>query len=190
MQQNQPLSFQTPGKVFWLLLAVGLLTLGCGTPIKVAQHHDSDQDFSALKTFDWLPPKGRDNPMEKNPIIAKKVKQAITAELQTKGFTYSESNPDFHVVFFGSTKDKVDVQDWGSPYYGWGYRGWMYGWGGPDVTVTEYKEGTLVIDVVNAGNDQLVWRGYGTKRLSKSDKNIDEGIRKAVTAVMKKFPPK
>ncbi|MDJ0840873.1 MAG: DUF4136 domain-containing protein [Acidobacteriota bacterium] len=177
-------------KTILLFVLIGLLIGGCAPSIKVAQHHDSSQDFSAMKTFDWLTPRGgRDNPMDKNPIIAKKVKDAIAAELGAKGFTMDETNPDFHVIFFGSTRDKVDVQTWNSSYYGWGYRGWAYGWGGPDVTVSEYKEGTLVIDVVNAKSNELVWRGYGTGRIKKTDRNVDERVRRAVVSILKKFPP-
>ena len=149
-----------------------LILSGCAPSIKTRADYDSDHDFSQLKTFDWLKPGGNAaNPMEKHPIIAKKVKRAITAEMEGKGYSLDVANPDFHIVFFGSTEDKLEVQSWGSPYAGWGYRGWVYGWGAPDVTVDQYKEATLVVDIIDAKSGELVWRGSGKGRVQQNAKN-------------------
>ena len=52
--------------------------------------------------------------------------------------------------------------------------------------------GTLVIDVLDATREQLVWRGVGVKELdidTKPEKR-DEAVVKAVDKILKNYPPK
>ena len=176
------------------VLASLLLSIAaCAPSVKVGANFDSDQDFASYKTFDWLKPgSGNADPMEKNPIIAKKVKRAIATALEAKGFEPAPGGGDFHIVFYGSTEDKLEVQSWTDPYYGWGYRGWAYGWGETRVTVDEYKEARLVIDIIDAKSKQLVYRAYGTGRVDDkpSDRHIDARIQRAVDKILADFPPK
>ncbi|MDJ0835476.1 MAG: DUF4136 domain-containing protein [Acidobacteriota bacterium] len=178
--------------IFGFVILIGLLTslAACGPSIKVSAAFDSDQDFSRYKSFDWLKPKsGNDDPMEKNPIIAGKVKQAITAALEAKGYQAGSGDGDLHVVFYGSSKDKLQIRTWTEPYYGYGYRGWAYGWGETRTTVDEYEEGRLVIDFIDAKTNQLVYRAHGTGRVNESDRNIDARVQRAVDKILKSFPP-
>jgi hypothetical protein len=87
---------------------------------------------------------------------------------------------------------------WGYPYYGWGWgygytyygRGWGYpyygyGWGYPyyyggwgyvyAADREHYKEGTIIIDLIDARTHKVVWRGFGVSEVhSKQQKNIEE----------------
>jgi hypothetical protein len=74
-------------------------------------------------------------------------------------------------------------------YYG--YRGGMYGtWGNySQTTATQYTQGTLNIDVVDAGRKQLVWEGVVTKTITeKSAQNLEATVDGAVAAAFAKFP--
>ena len=75
---------------------------------------------------------------------------------------------------------------WGyGPYrrYGYGYwPGWGYG------GAYTYYEGTIIIDIIDGGKRQLVWRGVVTKALNKKSSS-EEKINKSINRVMLDFPP-
>jgi hypothetical protein len=55
--------------------------------------------------------------------------------------------------------------------------------------VTQYKEGTLTIDLIDAGRKQLVWEATVTKSItSKDSQNVGAALDSAVTAAFAKFP--
>jgi len=57
--------------------------------------------------------------------------------------------------------------------------------------VREYEEGTLVLDVVNGSEKDLIWRGTAKKTVDQNatpDK-ITKTINEAVKKLLKGFPP-
>ena len=73
-------------------------------------------------------------------------------------------------------------------------RGWYNPWWGPyggHNDVSYYKEGTLVIDIVNAKKMKLIWRGLGATTVKdyKDSKKMEADIDKAVNKIMASFPP-
>jgi hypothetical protein len=69
-----------------------------------------------------------------------------------------------------------------------------YRYGDPmssSTTVQEYKQGTLLIDLIDAERKQLVWRGTGQTRLRKSStpEQREQRVREVVNAIMARYPP-
>jgi hypothetical protein len=58
------------------------------------------------------------------------------------------------------------------------------------VWVSQYTQGKLIIDMVDAKTKRLVWRGIASRRLPTFDspQERDQFIRESVTAIFKKFP--
>ena len=96
-----------------------------------------------------------------------------------------DANPDFYVAFYVGLKDRYDV---GSVGYGWPVihrHGW-YGWpAGYDAWAVPYTESTLIVDVIDARTNQLVWRGYDSDTLNLKDP--DKTLGKAVDSVLARF---
>jgi hypothetical protein len=172
-------------KIFFSLLSLVILTAvlsaGC-TSISVTQDYDPAYDFSKLKTFGFVP-------LPENAGIdqlsATRLGDAIKRELSAKGYMLSE-NADFGVALYFSTKTKTNVQS-----YGYGYGGY---WGRPGyggVDVTQYDEGTLVIDIIDMAKKELVWRGTGSGAMSQSPsvEERTENINYAVAEILGQFPP-
>ena len=66
-------------------------------------------------------------------------------------------------------------------------------WAGtPETYVYEYDEGTLILDIVNPQNKQLMWRGSATDEVNfKSNPEKDQSkINQAVQELLAHFPPK
>jgi len=66
-----------------------------------------------------------------------------------------------------------------------GWRRWGWGGGTTDIWTVPYTESTLVMDIVDAQTNQLVWRGYDTETIdyNKSEKTI----QKSVDNLLKRF---
>ena len=110
-----------------------------------------------------------------------------------KGFTENTGNPDVFVNATAIVKEKKQVSSTTNNYgYGGYYRPyyWSPGFAGTTTyNVYEYKDGSLIIDIVNAANKQLVWQGTGNKEIDAPLKDADTEIPAAVTKIMAGFPP-
>ena len=95
------------------------------------------------------------------------------------------------MTFFVTAKDVTntysDMLGPSGALYGW------YGWYAPPVwTVTrteQYLDGTLLMDMVDPSDTQLIWRASATdsiKDFRNRDKNVDASVKK----IFNKFPPK
>lgn len=172
-------------KVFRLSLVISIIIglVSC-SPISVKTDYDSEANFTNYKTYRWLKtPDGK--PMEaKNPLMAKRMRRAIESELSAKGYHLVEDEkPDFLVAFYSGVRNKVDVTTYGYRYGRWGR------WRGTAVAVNRYKEGTLIIDIIDSNEKELVWRGWASGTVE-NPHNAQETINKAVTKLLSKFPPK
>ena len=65
----------------------------------------------------------------------------------------------------------------------------MYGTGGVDVT--QYQQGTLIIDIIDMSQQKLIWRGTGSGTMSDSPsvETRTENINNAVNQILAQFPP-
>jgi len=166
------------------------------TPVTFGQtvriYFDHDFDFSGIKRYEW-----RTHPVfEKQPELKEVyatgiqlVLQAGNEQFKKQGLEPADSSPDVFVTFFLLANDgqKTTTTIDPGPWFG------GYGWYAPPVwttTTTEYfKNGMLVVDIVDASTSKLVWRaicGDQIKDMSKRDKNINSAVRKALG----RFPPK
>ena len=158
------------------LTAIIFMT-GCST-VQVETDYNREVDFSKYKSYRWIPHvKGtEDNPLMNDPLIEGHVKSAVNAEMATKGFTkIEEGHPDFLMAYYFTARNRVDV----THYYGYWYS---------HPNVYQYKEGTLIIDIVDRVDKQLIWRGWATGVLEDRSR-INDQINHSVQKLMRKYPP-
>lgn len=75
---------------------------------------------------------------------------------------------------------------WGG-YPGYGYGGFGgYGYGGGGYARVPYKEGTLIIDLVDNRTRRLVWRGFGVGELHNPKKTLKE-LPKVVDGIIEQL---
>jgi len=178
-----------------MLVAVVALFAGCGSSLELNNDFDQQLDFSTYRTFQWVAPQ-KSNSQTGNSLIAERVKDAVVNELTGKGLVQAASDPDFLVIYHAGTQDKVDVTDYGYGYGGYGRYGGAYGGaygaGSGGISTYNYTEGTLIIDLIDAGTQQLAWRGTATGVLddNPSAEKITQNINKAVAAILSQYPPR
>ena len=172
-----------------LIAALTVLVTGCSSSITVTHDFDKTANFAALKSFDWLPvPPAAGGTvkaeMERNSLLDKRVKAAVNSQLVTKGYEMNNANPDFLLIYHTGVEDKISVTDWGynyaRPY-----------WGTSHVDVYQYKQGTLVLDIIEAKSKDLIWRGVaqGTIQERATPEEREEKLGLAVGKLLDNFPP-
>lgn len=174
------------------LMIVLLLAASC-TSIKVVSDYDKDVDFSDYETYNFkIPEEVQESyPALVNPINQKRIEKAIAEEMELRGYEKSD-DPDLWISYYVKVQDKVDYRTthynpsiYGPYYYGW-YYGYSPGW--TSVEAIQYREGTLVIDLVDAEKNQLVWYGLGSGTLNDNADKIKERIEYAVHVIFNQYP--
>ena len=166
-----------------LVVAVG----SAASAQDVTRDFDKDANFSAIKSFHAKIGTGWGNP-----ITEKRVQGEIEQELETKGWKKAadEKSADAVVVLHGATQIKKDLNTFYSGgYVGYGWRGWGGGMGTAHTTVSEYKVGTLVVDIFDAKSKNLIYRGTASDEISDKPEKNQKKMAKAADKLFKDFPP-
>jgi hypothetical protein len=172
------------------LSAVVFLSACVGGP-QIKSDYDHSANFATYRTFGFYDPLGTDS-SGYSTLVTQTLKSAVRQELESRGYTYTESSPDLLVNFNGKLQEQTRVTQFpsmiGPGYYG--YRGGYYGgWYGYETYVDQYTEGTLNIDIVDAQRKQLVWEGVAVGRVTrKQEENRDAALRAAVTEIFTRYP--
>lgn len=168
------------------------LTLAASTTAFASAHSDYTKSFplQTLKTFAFKDQRriSRD-PLANNSIWANDVRSEVRKDLTARGLVEDKSgHPDFYVAYYVGLKDRYDMNfvDYGVPVFRHGLRtGW---WGWPrsyDVWAVPHTASTVIVDVIDAHTNQLVWRGHDTGTLDVN--HADKTLSKAVDSVMARF---
>ena len=175
------------GVVVTLILSLSIV--GCSS-YSVQSDYDPETNFTAYKSYGWLKElEIEGDALAKYPLVRKRIHTAVDTALQAKGYVFQEyGNPDFLVITHAGVKEKIQVSDYGytyDPWYG------PYGYGGRHIDVNQYEEGTLVIDIIDAAQNDLVWRGMGTGVVQSYTEpaKMEQAIQEKVTKILEKFPP-
>jgi hypothetical protein len=175
-------------KKFVLFLFSVFLLSSCNS-VKVVADYDSKADFNSYKTFAFYKP-GIDKAAISD-LDKKRVLRAIESELLAKGFMKSE-NPDMLVSFFTKSRERVNVNQNNNTGFGWGFgwNPWMMNGMNNNINVSQFTEGTLFVDFIDAKKKELVWQGIGTGALKIDNReNKDARIKEFVKEIISKFPP-
>ncbi len=178
----------------WVLVLVVLL--GCSS-MRVYTDFDPSTDFSAYSTYAWFPePKeATGNFRLDNPILHRRVRDAIDQQLRMAGHEeVATEAASFLITYHVTIERRQSVTSTGG-YVGGGYCPGGYCGGavvGSDVHVTDYDQGTLVLDILDAESRELVWRGAAEDWLDPeiSPAKREKRINKAYQLILQRFPPK
>jgi len=157
---------------------------GCA-PMRVSSHVDRELDFTRYRTFAWGPadalPAG-DPRLERDAFFQDHIQGAIERQMAAKGFERAAVGgvPDLRVHFHAVIDRRLDVDELD---YQRGYCP------GSDCRsgVSEYEEGTLVIDLIDARTNRLVWRGWSQGSVEGVLDNEDRLVRKVEEGVRLMF---
>jgi hypothetical protein len=161
-----------------------LLAVFTVSAIALAQEVKTDYDhhanFSQYHTYYWERVKTTD------PLWENRIREAVDHALQAKGWQRVDNGGDIALTAVGSSHNEREYQTF---YDGMG--GWRWGGFGETTTQVEnYPVGSLVLDMYDAHNKQLVWRGVSSDSLSDNPEKNEKKLDKAVDKMLDHFPPK
>lgn len=137
-------------------VAVLMLT-GCAT-MHVSSHSDRGLIWSKYRTYEWGPadalPAG-DPRLDKDPYFKDRIEGAIEKAMASHGFDRSAAaeRPDLLIHYHAAITERLDVDQIDR---GYGYCTTE----DCGTRVTRYEAGTLVVDIIDAATNVLVWRGW------------------------------
>src|ERR1700704_2185109 len=187
-------------RVFTVAGAVMLFAVTAAFGMSTKSDYEKNFDFSQLRTFAFKTDRASNDPLSTNTLEAGRIQNALAAQLEANGFTQATGTPDFIVAFYSRTKEKTQVQSMGGfgpgfgfgRGFGWGYgipyrARWRYGYG-PDIWTTNYTQGCVMADIIDARTNHLVWRGRVTDTVNgigQSEKQTDQAAKDLVKKFVK-----
>ncbi|WP_165020166.1 DUF4136 domain-containing protein [Dysgonomonas sp. ZJ279] len=198
-------------KFFSLVLFSVLIFTSCKSSLTVSTDYDRSVDFSKYKTFGIY--KLDTEAQTITDLNRTRIYSSIKAALIERGLTESE-NPDLLVNALAFVESREShssstmTTGMGMGMGGMGMGGMMMGgfhrpymWGGPmmmggsSVSRTQhnvdiYHKGSLLIDLIDAKQNTLVWHAAGNRDIDKNfGRDADARIMKYVTQMLASFPP-
>lgn len=179
-----------------LLLACSIVALGACSTMTIESDHDASANFSDLKTYAWIPRERRDPILTRinDEFVESRVQQAVNSQLTTKGYQMQTSGtPDFLVSYYASVSTELRVT---TDYEGYrppsGSLSGSASYGRTRTRAYDFDQGLLVLDIVDADTNKLMWRGRAKDAvdLSWSEQKKTAKISEAVQKMLSQFPPK
>jgi Domain of unknown function (DUF4136) len=135
---------------------------------------DRKVDFSIYQNFAWI-----EGTAAVDPDVNQRISESIENELSVRGIFPDEDEPDLHVVYHASSREEFQV--------GGGYRRDWEDAG--DLKVDSYVAGTLLVELVDAGENRVVWRAMATATVSGNPKKARDRIPSVIRKMFDGFPP-
>lgn len=168
--------FRIPFAAFLAVLLASAVALAQD----VKTDYDHHANFSQYHTYSFAKVQTTD------PLWQSRIEDAIDHALQAKGWQRVDNGADVAITAVGSAHDQREYQTF---YDGLG--GWR--WGGFGETTTQavnYPVGSLVVDLYDASNHQLIWRGVSSDTLTTNPQKNEKKLDKTVDKMFDHFPPK
>ena len=173
-----------------LILAVILLA---SAPLAYAQKvtvkYDKTAPFAGYKTYMFQSESGT-----RNPIVGQLIVAAVERELNARGLTKVDANPDLRISFLAASGMNLQV---GEVKFGYNVNPAYEGLVPTAGTATwDVTTGTLLIDLFDHKTDRVVFRGTAKDVLERAPsadmaadaKLVTKTINKGIAKIFKKYP--
>ncbi len=172
------------------LLMLALLGISACVGPDVQTDFDPSADFPKFRTYAFaeLTDLNKGGLLD-NSLLRKRLDQMVEQQLRNKGLQQAagDQQPDLLVHYWVGVQEKQQMQAVApagpGPYYRWGG-----GYGGT-VTTYEYKEGTLVVDLVEPTKKELVWRATIVAVLGSTTEENVALANKGIAKAFENYPP-
>lgn len=185
-----------------LLVLFSFLFISCGPKVntskKTTKNLDTFSSYAFLPNQDTIRTSKYDNAFVNEVVI-----DEINQNMQAQDYRLDRNQPDLLVYYHLMMDEEVAVN--ASPVYtnysyyrpgyyvGPYYRNYAYNnyftvprLAGTAIEQIPYKEGTIVIDIINRRTNEIVWRGRANDIITPT--NLEEKLRAYVNAIFEEFP--
>lgn len=165
-----------------MALATGTL-LAAQANARVYVDRDETSDFSTYQTYSWTEGTAADDQ-----LAEQRIRKAVDRELAAQGLQRVDQGGDLLVATHAAarTQTRVDVETLPS-YYGYYWRR-PFWHGHQTADVREIEVGTLIVDLLDATQERLVWRGKATGTIRSNPEKNTKRLNKAVAKMFDRYP--
>jgi hypothetical protein len=158
---------------------LGGMTLACAT-LTTSVDYDRSRDFSRYRTFGF-----RTGTPARNDFTQRRIEEVIGAALRAKGLApTADERPDLSVFTHVAVERHQQIET-----IVWGF-GCRSGGGVAMSNVVDVPVGTLIVDLVDAKENCLVWQGRASDTISADSQTRERQLREAVARMFEGFPPR
>jgi len=176
------------------VVAAAILLSSCASGPEIMSDYDHSIDFSQYRTYNFFNPMGIENP-NYSTIYGQVFRDALSREMNARGYRLAD-DPDLLLNVSARLQDKTKVTTYSDPYpayYGYRrgyYDPWMGYPYGTSTHVSQYTEGTVNVDMVDARAKRMVWEGVGVGRVKegRSNEEVRQVISDGVAKMFEGFP--
>ncbi|CAA0126247.1 Uncharacterised protein [Halioglobus japonicus] len=207
MTDPNPTALRTAALIFLAALGSIFLSACVSGPPTPTIDYKADYDFQAVKKIAFYDDSGQvlgDNPLRLSDMQRDRIDEALAFALKNKGFEMVKDTSEADLLISWSlfTQDKTSVQTWNTPGMGVGYGGyygrynryagyncWSCMGNQTEVTVSNYTEGTFIVDMIDPKLRKSVWRSVIHSRLKGNHSDDQDKYNATATAIFASFPP-
>ena len=170
-----------------------LLLAACASSPRISTEADPRADFSRYRTFAFYAPLAVERDGYSTPTT-ERMKAAARAEMEARGYVYQPEGPDLWVNLNAYLERRTDISEHPFVDYGYyySYRARSYvavPYWSQQTSVRRYTEGTLNVDLIDAGRNALVWEGIAVGRVANLEPaNRDARIDATMSEIFARYP--
>jgi hypothetical protein len=163
-------------------VAAALTLAGCATT-NTRSFMERGGDVGMYRTYDWGPPAVQttgDPRLDNNRFFEERVEAAVELQLAARGFEKSGDNPDLLVRYYTNVEQQVNADGADRPYVSC-----------EDCRPFVFDAGTIVVDLIDARTERLVWRGWEEGSIDGVIDNqqwMEKRIDQAVARIIEQLP--
>ena len=166
-----------------LIIVFPLIAFSSCNSIKYVIDYDKSVNFYRYETYNFTPSA---DSIPVNQLNKRRLFNAISAEMNQNDIQWA-ADPDLfihiHLLMKGRTKTNVSYGNGETVSLGSGFTNTY-------MDLSEYSEGSIFFDIIDAKRKQLVWTGKATGNIKDANPMTEKEIQKIVQQVFKKFPPR
>lgn len=194
---------QTMKKITPLLFVALMMLVSCGPTVNTQKK--AAVDLTNYDSFAYLPNSNVEMPGKSynDENVNQMILNTINSQMREQGYTIDRDNPDLLVLLSVSTDQETETTTdpvyarypyasytgtrINSYYNGIYYNNYAnYNVVGYDTNRYQYKEGTLIVDVVDRQSKEIVWTGVSTDGIYETSETAK--IREMARAIFEEFP--
>jgi hypothetical protein len=169
------------------VLAVSVLVVtGCAT-MRVGSYTGRGIDFTPYLTYDWGPadalPTG-DPRLDNNAFFRDHLEGSVERQMAARGYARAASHPDLLIHYHATIERRLDVDSIDRQYNNCYEDGCL-------PRVVAYDAGTLVVDIVDARTNELIWRGWARDSMEgvlDDQDRLEQQVSEAVSRMFQQLP--
>jgi Domain of unknown function (DUF4136) len=148
--------------------------------LRVRVDYDHGRDFSRYKNYRWVRVPDAQLPDQ---LMQTRIERFVEEALAAKGLKRVEKGGDLLVGYQTMVSEQQQFVTFGDGGWGWG--------NGISTTTTQtIMTGTLIVDMVDAQHNKLVFRGVSTATVSSRPEKNTRSFQKGIREMFEKYPPR